>query len=86
MDAAAKMAAKRERSEGDLLQSMEVAEQNNWRSLVTVRHSVVKYRTMSKVVPAGCSPPGSSTCMLKHCFSSQMASYDAASNTSALLK
>jgi len=58
VDAAAKMAAKRERSEGDLLQAMEVAEQNNWRSLVTVRHSVVKYRTMSKAGPAGCCPPG----------------------------
>lgn len=48
VDAAAKMAAQRERSENDLLQQMEVAEQANWRALVSVRHTIVKYRTMSK--------------------------------------
>lgn len=48
VDAAAKMAATREHSENDLLQQMEVAEQNNWRALVSVRHTIIKYRTMSK--------------------------------------
>lgn len=48
VDAAAKMAAQRERSEGDLLRDMEQNEQNSWRQLVAVRHTIVKYRTMSK--------------------------------------
>ena len=48
VDAAARLAQQREQAEADTLKEDEMSEQQAWHRLSSLRHQVVKYRTMTR--------------------------------------
>ena len=48
VDAAARLAQQREQAEADTLKEQEMGEQQAWHRLTSLRHQIVKYRTMTR--------------------------------------
>ena len=48
VDAAARLAQQREQAEADTLKEQEMSEQQAWHRLTSLRHQIVKYRTMTR--------------------------------------